>query len=107
MQAPSQTIRNWHQNSRGNEMAKMRAKMKVTSVVGYNNGPDGTRTQENLTFSAVGPSGNYPADGSDENNTFARFTPNAQLNISILNPALFGQFKLDEKYYVDFTEASQ
>ena len=47
----------------------------------------------------------YPADGSDEDNTYAKFSPGASLSLNIANPALFGKFLVGEKYYVDFTKA--
>lgn len=76
----------------------MRAKMKVTKVEQYEN-------YENLTLNAVCKSGGYPADGSDEDNTFAKFTPTAELKMSINNPALLGKIKPGQKFYVDFTLA--
>ena len=47
----------------------------------------------------------YDSTGLDEDNTFALYTPSAEFTINVVNPALFGKFKLDQKYYVDFTEA--
>jgi hypothetical protein len=35
----------------------------------------------------------YPDDGSDEDNTFAKFSPSVDLSITIANPALLGQFR--------------
>lgn len=90
-------------------MSKMRAKMVVGMVQEHfwgaadeNGNP--TKTVETLTMHAVGAS-KYPEDGSDENNTFAKFSPGADLRINIANPALFGQFKFGDAFYVDFTEA--
>lgn len=83
----------------------MRAKLKITNIVGYTGSDDDKMQLQVLHFSAVGPSGSYPADGSDENNTFAKWTPNAELSMSITNPALFDQFSEGEEFYVDFTKA--
>lgn len=83
-------------------MSNMRAKMVLNNVVTYPK--EGEVTQETLSFNAVAAS-QYPADGSDEDNTYAKFSPNASLSITITNPALLGQFKVGEKYYVDFTPA--
>ena len=77
---------------------KMRAKMKVESVQVFEG-------REVLRMSAVCKSGGYPADGSDEDNTFAKFTPGAILEMHISNEALHGQFKPGQKFYLDFTEA--
>jgi hypothetical protein len=77
----------------------MRAKMKVLSV---------TTTEapgETIKFSAVCKSGSYPADGTDEDNSFAKWTPSATLEMYISNPALLGKIKPGQKFYLDFTEA--
>lgn len=83
-------------------MTTMRAKMRVASVTKYGE----PTSQVNLTFAAVGKSTGYPADGSDEDNTFARYTPNASLQMSIQNPALLDKFEEGQKFYVDFTPAT-
>lgn len=74
----------------------MRAKMRVASVVKYD-------TTETLKFNAVCKSSGYPADGSDEDNSFARWTPSAELTMQITNPALAGKFAEGDTFYVDFT----
>jgi hypothetical protein len=88
----------------GKIMIDMRAKMQVGFVQEQFYGPDKDKSSEVLTMHAVAAS-KYPEDGSDEDNTFARFSPGANLSINIANPALFGKFKVGEKYYVDFTKA--
>ena len=75
----------------------MRAKLKVVSTKKHSD------TYEELEFSAVAKNDGYPADGSDENNTFAKFTPSATLKMSITNPDLIGQFSAGQEFYVDFT----
>lgn len=77
----------------------MRAKMVVREVHQF-------QGSENLRLVAVGPKEAYPADGTDENNTFAKWTPTAELTITINNPNLLGQFKPDQEFYLDFTEAT-
>jgi len=79
-------------------MPTMRAKMKVDRV----------DVQENflsIHLSAVCKRDGYPADGDDENNTFAKFTPTAELEMCITNPALFEKIKEGEEFYLDFTKA--
>lgn len=76
---------------------KMRAKLKIQSIVR-------NETSEILTFNAVCAK-SYPADGSDENNTFAKFSPTAELKLTVCNPALLGKFNPGECYYLDFTKA--
>lgn len=79
-------------------MSTMRAKFVVTDVQKFDTG-------ERVAFRAVGRSDAYPEDGSDEDNSFAKFTPAAELSIYIANPALFGQFEAGQKFYADFTPA--
>ncbi len=85
-------------------MSTMRAKMRVGSVFPYRN-DKGDTVSEQLTFHGVAKSGSYPADGSDENNTFAKFSPSVNLQIIVANPALFDKFKPGDTFYVDFTPA--
>lgn len=82
-------------------MTTMRAKMYITAVQAHEF--NGKVTGETVHFAAVGKSGSYPDDGSDEDNTFARWTPNADAHFSIQNPALFGQYKVGQKFYFDVT----
>lgn len=85
----------------------MRAKMLVMSVTvnsGKDSGGNDVTTSEQLRLTAVGPNQAYNADGTgDEDNTFSRYTPCANLDITIQNPELFGKFKYGDKFYVDFT----
>lgn len=78
----------------------MRAKMRVVSVQKHE-GSD----NETLRLYGVAKSDGYPADGVDEDNSFARWSPSVELTITIANPALWGKFKADDKFYVDFTPA--
>lgn len=77
----------------------MRAKLQISTVTKTQHG------QEILKFHAVSKSGSYPEDGSDEDNTYAKFSPCAELSITIANPALLGKFEPGQKFYVDFTPA--
>lgn len=76
----------------------MRAKFRITSITQL----EGV---EVLKMSAVSKTGAYPEDGSDEDNTYAKFSPQASLELTVANPVLLGQFKAGEKYYVDFIKA--
>ena len=60
---------------------------------------------EILSFCGVSKCDGYPADGSDEDNTYAKFSPSASCEIFVANPALFSKFEPGQKYYVDFTPA--
>lgn len=92
----------------------MRAKMVVTNVnrSGYVNGHDPVTGKETVTKSdaikmAAVAAKTYPPDGSDEDNTFARFSPSGTLELTIANPALIGVIEPGTKFYIDFTEAEQ
>jgi hypothetical protein len=77
----------------------MRAKMRVQSVQTFENSP-----QENVHFAAVSTKP-YGENGESEDNTYARYTPMADVKMTINNPALSGQIKEGQTYYVDFTAA--
>lgn len=79
-------------------MPHMRAKMTVSKVERVVGG-------DRVTFNAVCRSDKYPEDGRDEDNTYAKFSPQAELTIFIANPALLGKHEPGEKFYVDFTKA--
>lgn len=79
----------------------MRAKLKIGSVIKF------SETSETLTFFGVAKSTAYPADGLDEDNTFAKFSPGVNLSITITNPALLGKYKAGDTFYVDFTPVPQ
>ena len=81
-------------------MSSMRAKMKVSSIIPNGNG-------ETLNFDAVSKSEAYEEGGLDENNTYATFTPTANLSMYDNNPSLIGKFKVGEEYYLDFTLAGE
>lgn len=83
----------------------MRAKLRVMDVTTYKHPDTNETTYEKVRFAAVGPNCSYPADGTDENNSFALWTPQADLNMFINNPVLFGRFLIGSSFYVDFTEA--
>lgn len=85
-------------------MTTMRAKLQVGAVF-PNRNADGETTSETLHFHGVAKSGGYPADGSDEDNTFAKWSPSVYLQMQVTNPSLFGQFEPGQKFYVDFTPA--
>lgn len=79
-------------------MTTMRAKLLVQCI---------TKTSDEsevVQFCGV-PASEYPEDGSDEDNTFAKFSPSVNLEITIANPNLIGKLVQGEKYYVDFTLA--
>jgi hypothetical protein len=82
-----------------NEPITMRAKMEVESItIGYGN-------METVTMKAVCKHESYPADGKDDDNTYALWTPAGEISLSITNPALHGKFKPGQKFYLDFTQA--
>ena len=82
-------------------MSFMRAKLIVASVTPTKNG-EGVTVSEQVTLFGVAKSA-YPADGSDEDNSFAKFTPAANLSLTVANPALIGKLEPGATFYVDFT----
>jgi len=86
-------------------MANMRAKLRVSFVQEQFAWDDKTKKVfEIVSFNAVAAS-KYPEDGSDENNTFAKWSPSADVKIQIANPALWDTFTVGDEYYTDFTKA--
>jgi len=79
-------------------MTTMRAKFQVSSIEQF-------AGSEKVKFHAVAKPSGYPVDGSDEDNTYAKFSPSANCEIHITNPALHGKFNPGEKFYVDFSPA--
>lgn len=78
-------------------MSKMRAKFSISKIEKFT-------SSEIIHFNAVCPPA-FDENGLSEDSTFSKFTPTASAAINITNPALIGQFKAGEKYYVDFTLA--
>lgn len=75
----------------------MRAKFKINHI-DKRYAPQ----QETLYLNPVSSS-RYPEDGSDEDNTYAKFSPSGMLSLTVANPALIGMFAEGETYYLDFT----
>jgi hypothetical protein len=81
-------------------VTQMRAKLRLHHI-----DKAGHPHNETLYFHAVSRNDGYPEDGSDENNTYAKFSPSASLQLNVANPALIGKFETGTEYYVDFTPA--
>jgi hypothetical protein len=92
-------------------MTTMRAKLQVGMVqehyhwAGEAPGKHPEKSCETLHMHAVCKP-TYADSEFDEDNTYARMSPGANLTINIANPALWGKFKHGDKFYVDFTPAS-
>lgn len=76
----------------------MRAKFQVSKVERFSG-------SDRITCNAVARSTPYPEDGSDEDNTYAKFSPSGELTLTIANPALLGKIEPGQKFYLDFTPA--
>lgn len=85
-------------------MTTMRAKVRVGSIIPSTT-TDGTVTNERLVFHGVAKSGGYPEDGTDEDNSFAKWSPSVLFDMQVTNPALIGSFSPGDTFYVDFTPA--
>lgn len=75
----------------------LRCKLRVVEVL-HQKKEDGSTSQERVKLSAV-------YSGSDENKTFSKYTPQANLDIYIDNPSAFGKLSSGHEFYVDFTPA--
>jgi hypothetical protein len=76
----------------------MRAKFQVNKIERFEG-------SDRITCNAVCRSSAYPADGLDEDNTYAKFSPSGELSLTIANPALLGKIAPGAKFYLDFTPA--
>ena len=83
-------------------MTTMRAKVRVGSVVPQQDG-DGKIFSERLVFHGVAKSTAYPEDGTDEDNSFSKWSPSVLIDIQCNNPALHGKFAPGDTFYVDFS----
>jgi hypothetical protein len=84
-------------NSNSPEKVSMRSKVRYSSVVV-------PEDQDTVVFIPACKYGASPEDGSDEDNTFAGFSPSGEFKLTIQNPALLSKFRPGKKFYVDFTE---
>lgn len=84
----------------------VRAKFKCDSVKPYSYDNGATVAGKNISFSAAIA---YEADGTrkDENESWSAATPSGQLNIHISNPAAFEQFEEGKYYYLHFTPVEE
>lgn len=79
----------------------MRAKMLVETAELQKF--EGYEDQLRVSMRAVYKDG-YDETGLDENNTYAKFTPMADLDMIIQNPALVNKIQEGQVFYVDFSE---
>jgi hypothetical protein len=78
-------------------MKAMRCKVEITNVEGQGTG------YETIHARPVARREGYPHDGSDEDNTFARFSPSGEFSLCIANPELHGVYQPGQRFYVDWT----
>lgn len=82
----------------------MRAKVQVTEVKEFTEEGKRETSAEKLSFSPVAAD-SFDANGVSEDNDFARWTPTGLVELYVTNPTLFGKFKVNAKFYIDFTPA--
>lgn len=85
-------------------MPFMRAKFQVTGVTQY---PPEKPTSESIAAIAVTGKAPFGPNGESEDNTYARYSPAGSLTLTFNNPALLGQVKAGDKFYLDFTKADE
>lgn len=64
---------------------------------------DGAIANPQKTGEQVKFESRYNSEDSPEDNTFSKFTPWANMGMSITNPELFGNFIEGKAYYFDIT----
>lgn len=79
----------------------MRAKVRIIGVEPFKD-ESGNVTSERLSFAFPAKDSSYPADGSDEDQQFAKFSPSGSLGLTVANPALIGKFAAGNTFYLDF-----
>lgn len=77
--------------------AVLRLKMSVNSVKSVSD-HEGNKTQEELGLNAV-----YSSEEGSANKQWSKWTPSAQLNMTISNPAAFGKVLPGQFVFVDLT----
>ena len=84
---------------------RMRAKLVISNVESFPKDDQQVAEfkSERITFRAVYRNEGYSEDGADENNTYAIFTPMFDATMTLNNPALIGQYKIGDTFYVNFT----
>jgi len=70
----------------------MRAKLTLYSICSYGN------NRATVVFNTV-----YDCNNKPEDNSYAKFTPSAELKMEVSNPELLAKLKPGQKFYVDFT----
>jgi hypothetical protein len=82
----------------------VKAKFKCDKVAPYSYDEGKTIAGKNISMSAVIA---YSTDGtrSDENESWSQATPSGQLSIHISNPAAFEQFEEGKEYFLTFEPA--
>lgn len=70
----------------------------IVETVHRQEGTDGKVTQEDVKLRAV-----YAGETNAEDNTFAEATPSADFSMTVNNPAVIGQLKEGQAFYVDLT----
>jgi len=77
----------------------IRAKLRAESVVNYESTVNGEKSSEQICLRAV-----YSSDPNSENYAWSKFTPNAELTMTITNPSAWGHFEVGKEYYLDITQ---
>lgn len=83
-------------------MTTMRAKVRISGIEKHEN-----TGHDRLDFVFPAKDGPYPSDGSDEDQSFASYTPSASLSMTIANPNLIGRFSVGDTFYIDFSPADE
>lgn len=77
-------------------MKKMRCKVSIQEVRLHS-------VTETIIARPVCRQSPYPENGLDEDNTFSKFSPSGEFQLTIANPDLLGAYKPGQEFYVDWT----
>ncbi len=83
----------------------MRAKVRVGNVSPLSGNEGDPYRSQTMRAYPVAKSEAYPADGSDEDNSYSRWSPSGEFSLTITNPNLHGKIKDGDVFYVDFHRA--
>jgi len=79
--------------------AALRCKVRVSEVL-HSKNDKGETDQERVKLCAV-----YSNDPKNENARWSKWTPSANFELYISNPAAFGKLSNGHEFYIDFTPA--
>lgn len=81
----------------------VRAKFFVANI--QDSGYDGKEAKTISLYGVFTSQDGREGNATEENLIFGKWTPGAEIRMTIVNPDAFNQFELHKEFYVDFTPA--